>query len=253
MKRFFCLCGQEVHFHDHYCLACGRDLGYDPQGRFVWSGEIAKDGLFHAHVPGGGQMTYRFCQNREVVSCNWLLSPSEPASQCQCVSCRTSRTIPDQSQPKNPRRWRLLEQAKRQLMHVLLELRLIDAAGGCSIEGLVFDFLEDKRTNPQVELEHVLTGHDNGLITLNAVEADEGFLYAMKEQMQERYRSLLGHFRHEIGHYFWLRLLQTEVSKSAFREVFGDERQDYAEALKHYYRLGKLRFIDEMINLYRIP
>lgn len=238
MRRFYCRCGGEIFFHDHYCKACGRDLAYDSHIKTMWSGEDNQNGVFIAHSPQGRKLTFKTCHNRHtVVACNWVL-PSK-SEECQCVSCRSTRTIPDQTLTKNTERWRKLEKSKRLLFQTLIELDLINGKRPESISDLQFDFLEDNRSNPAVNLEHILTGHCDGLITLNAAEADEGFLHTMKEQMQERYRTLLGHFRHEIGHYFWLKLFVTEPQKEAFRNVFGDEREDYAQALENYYAKGK--------------
>lgn len=245
MKRFYCQCGQEVSFQSLYCISCGRDLGYDPKIKTIWSGEIRQDGLFYAHVPKeqGFYLTYQYCSNRQSASnCNWLIQesdrPSDDSSGCQCVSCRTTRVIPDQSIERNLKRWQDLESAKRRLMNTLLSLGLVDVLPCGITSSLAFDFLEDKRTNPNVDLEFVLSGHNDGLITINAAEADEGFLHIMKEQMGERYRTLLGHFRHEIGHFFWDKIFTTETRKEAFRAVFGDERADYRAALDHYYEVG---------------
>ncbi|WP_373019617.1 putative zinc-binding metallopeptidase [Thiomicrorhabdus sp.] len=243
MKRFFCQCGQEVFFHNLYCGECGRDLAYDPSIQTMWSGEIHDDQYFYPHSSDPNlppPKSLKLCQLRESqVNCNWLIASGDSESECQCISCRTTRVIPDLSQEKNPKRWQYLERAKRQLMYTLLELKLISPHGGEANKDLKFDFLEDRRTNPNVTLEHVLTGHHKGLITLNAAEADEGFLHTMKEQMGERYRTLLGHFRHEVGHYYWQHLIADKHLEDSFREVFGDERQDYEKALKRYYEKGK--------------
>lgn len=235
MKRFYCQCGHEIFFQDLYCMKCGRDVGYAPEVQTMWSGEISQESGFKAKL-NDQEVFFKLCENRySAVECNWLVADDD--ANCQCLSCRTTRTIPDLSMPKNPKRWRELELAKRQLFNSLLDMNLMickEPSGGC----LQFDFLEDKRSNPSVTLEHVLTGHHNGLITLNAAEADEGFIHTMKEQMQERYRTLLGHFRHEIGHYFWTKLVRLDKDFKRFREVFGDERADYAEALQMYYDSG---------------
>lgn len=244
MKRTFCKCGQEVFFHNLVCLNCGRDLAYDPTIRTMWSGEVDENRHFIAHLPGGKKSEpYALCENRfSAVNCNWLIANSEKDEQCQCISCRTTRTIPDMAQEKNALRWRRLERAKRQLIYTLLDLNLFEPSNCEKMACLKFDFLEDKRTNPNVTLEHVLTGHCNGVITLNAAEADEGFLHQMKEDMGERYRTLLGHFRHEIGHYYWQLLIENEGQIALFRDVFGDESADYDVALQTYYDKGKIKY-----------
>lgn len=251
MKRLFCKCGAEVFFDNLVCLSCGRDLAFDPTIGTLWSGEVRRDSRFYPHTPDGEiRPGFEVCQNRQsVVACNWLISPQDKG-QCQCIACRTTRTIPNLSLPKNSKRWRLLEAVKRQLFYTLLNLKLLDssadsdktpgldknARAASPSKVLQFDFLEDQRSHPSVDLEYVLTGHNNGLITLNVAEADEGFLHLMKEQMGERYRTLLGHFRHEVAHYFWHIIIEEAGRLAVFRSVFGDERQDYDAALKAYYQ-----------------
>lgn len=238
MKRFFCECGQEVYFDNTHCEKCGKDLAFDPTSLTLLGGE-RRDNLFIFKASNGVETLYKTCAHiEEPLKCNWLIPHDDPNS--QCISCRTTRTIPDLSRVKNPQRWQRLEQAKRRLFYTLLNLGL-DVKGAEELKnGLAFQFLEDQRTNPEVNIEHVLTGHHEGVITLNAAEADEGFLHTMKEAMNEPYRTLLGHFRHEIGHYYWMHLLEGD-KLSEFRRVFGDERFDYPRALTNYYQFGPAR------------
>ncbi|WP_024850218.1 zinc-binding metallopeptidase family protein [Hydrogenovibrio kuenenii] len=241
MKRFFCRCGQEIFFNNLFCESCGRDLAYDPLIQSMWSGELSEQGFLPHYQDGSNtNVVLKPCDNRHYpINCNWLVTDE---AACQCISCQTTRTIPDMNVPKNPQRWRILERAKRHLFSTLLLLNLPIQNYRQVVNGLSFDFLEDKRTNPNVALEHVLTGHSHGQITLNAAEADEGFLHTMKEEMGEPYRTVLGHFRHEIGHYYWDKLINNQQRLEAFRELFGDERQDYDEALKRYYENGAPEF-----------
>lgn len=209
---------------------------FDPKSKTMWSGVLTAKG-FEAHSTNndGNETAAVFhpCSNRySSVLCNWGVSNQEDH---QCIACASTRTIPDQESEKNQKRWRELEMAKRRLFITLLNLNLPIDNFMQKDNGLAFDFLEDKRSNPNVELEHVLTGHCNGVITLNAMEADEGFLHTMKEEMGEHYRTILGHFRHEVGHYYWSILVHTDAQLEKFRELFGDERQDYAQALEDYY------------------
>ena len=83
-----------------------------------------------------------------------------------------------------------------------------------------------------------MTGHDNGLITINLAEADDSERERMRRQMGEPYRTLLGHFRHEIAHYYWDRLVRDAPGIEAFRQLFGDEREDYGAALQRHYANG---------------
>jgi hypothetical protein len=173
----------------------------------------------------------------------------------QCVSCRSTRTIPTLSLQRNLLRWQRLEQTKRRALYTIFRLGLplnFSLAGSPSeIAGanefapatalpypLIFDFIEDRRSNPDVAPEFVYSGHNDGVITLNAAEADDSYRAAAREQMNEAYRTLLGHFRHELGHYYWSLLAGNTETLHAFRQLFGDERSDYRAALDHYYTQG---------------
>lgn len=240
MKRFFCRCGQEIFLNNLFCESCGRDLAYDPTIQTMLSGELNNEGFLPHYEAGNSLFQYKTCENRNYpVNCNWIV---EDPDACQCLSCQTTRVIPDLSMPKNPLRWRALERAKRHLFTTLLLLNLPIENYRQVPGGLAFDFLEDQRTNPDVAIEHVLTGHANGVITMNAAEADEGFLHQMKEEMGEPYRTVLGHFRHEIAHYYWDKLINHPGCLEEFRELFGDEREDYAEALERYYARSASEF-----------
>jgi hypothetical protein len=84
----------------------------------------------------------------------------------------------------------------------------------------------------------VLTGHDQGIITLNIAEADDAKRETIRHAMKEPYRTLLGHFRHEIGHYYWGLLVRETKFLKPFRELFGSEQVDYTQALNQYYKFG---------------
>jgi len=143
-----------------------------------------------------------------------------------------SKTIPTLSKPKNHDRWRKLEAAKRRLILDLLLLGLpVDESR------LQFHFKEDRRTNPDVSDHHVTTGHSSGAITINAAEADEVFREEMRQAMNEPWRTLLGHMRHESGHYYFT-VLVTDENLAEVRALFGDESQDYDAALRRHYENG---------------
>ena len=152
-----------------------------------------------------------------------------------CRSCRLNRTIPDLTNPDNCEWWRKIENAKRRLVSQLLNLGLpvMSKVTEDPERGVMFDFLRSPEKGPQV-----LTGHANGLITLNVEEADDSIREKIRHLMREPYRTLLGHFRHEIGHYYWDRLVADTPWLEKFRALFGDERQDYAAALKRNYKEG---------------
>jgi hypothetical protein len=131
--------------------------------------------------------------------------------------------------------WKSLEHAKRRLIYSLLSLGLPIVSKKIDEGGLAFEFIEDKRTNPEVFEEHVNTGHNNGLITINIAEADHVSRAITRQYTGELYRTLLGHFRHESGHYYFARLVNGSQVISRFRKLFGDERVDYNSSLENYY------------------
>ncbi len=231
MKPFFCDCGQRVFFDSTECVSCQGVLGFDPQRLTLLA---LGDGPHPGVLAAGGQQ-FRHCRNRiEYRACNWLLPAHDPGAYCE--SCRRTLVLPSLEVPANLRRWQRLEQAKRRLLYTLLSLGLpLDSVG--HLPALRFRFLEDQRTNPRVPDEFVTTGHQAGVITINAAEADDARRAVVREEMQERYRTLLGHFRHESGHFYFEYLVGDEAI-GQFRSLFGDERSDYAQALKAYYAHG---------------
>jgi hypothetical protein len=220
MKRLFCDCGSEVYFTNKFCNACGDSLGFIPE-QLLFINPFEKPG-------------YRLCQQYDLLDCNWLVKDTD--ANLQCCSCRLTRTIPDLGINNNVARWAKLEATKRRAFYMLLRLGL--KIPDRNTESLLFDFLEDKRSNPGIFLEHVYTGHTNGIITINIAEADDSYLLETQELMNEAYRTLLGHFRHELGHFYWLQLKDKPDVLEAFRQLFGDERGDYASILEQFYETG---------------
>jgi hypothetical protein len=233
MKLFECQgCGQPLYFENTRCESCGRRLGYLPTIQEVTALE-AKGGAWEALAAPGSR--FRFCANAEQDACNWLIADEEP--DCYCLACRHNRTVPDISHERNLVRWRRLEAAKRRLFYTLLRLGLPLSTRPQDPQGLAFDFLADPSETSSAG-PSILTGHDNGLITINIAEADDAEREQRRHSMGEPYRTLLGHFRHEIGHYFWNVLVRSDPSLERFRLIFGDERRDYGEALKAHYANG---------------
>jgi hypothetical protein len=181
---------------------------------------------------------YRLCANRrEFGACNGMVEKTgSNDAGSRCISCAFNRTIPDVSRPGNLLRWRRLEQAKRRMIAGLYSLGL-DAVPqvGDKASTLRFDFLEDQRTHPNALETFVTTGHHEGVVTINLLEADEVQRVWQRETSSERYRTLLGHFRHEVGHYFYNRLV---IDPGSFLTVFGDPGRDYAQALQTHYDNG---------------
>jgi hypothetical protein len=230
MKLFECQnCGHPLYFENTRCESCGLRLGYLPVRSQVSALNPDKDRWRAMAAPKGH---YRFCANAEHEVCNWLIHSDHPDR--FCAACRHNRTIPDLSQPGNLDHWRMIEVAKHRLFYTLLKLQLPIVTKAEDPDGLAFDFI----ATPVPAAAPVMTGHDNGLITINLAEADDAERERQRHQMGEPYRTLLGHFRHEIGHYYWSRLVADSIRLQEFRDLFGDERKDYAAALAQHYANG---------------
>ncbi|MEJ7586729.1 MAG: putative zinc-binding metallopeptidase [Ferruginibacter sp.] len=231
MKLYTCTnCKNPLYFENSTCLNCNHPVGFDA-GKF---GLVTLNNNSNGYSPvNNNNELYRFCSNASLGTCNWLVPVTQTALFCN--ACGLNRIIPELSNNKNREKWLNIEIAKHRMVYSLLRLRLPVAAKKSinDITGLAFDFMGD--TSPT---QRVMTGHDNGVITLNIEEADEGELTRHKLDMGERYRTLLGHFRHEIGHYYWDILIKNSAHLEKFRKLFGNEEKYYDEALAIYYKNG---------------
>jgi hypothetical protein len=233
MKLFECQnCAQPLYFENTRCESCGLSLGY-LAGRVTVTALRPYGNVWTALAEPRG--TYRYCANFAHNVCNWLVSTDSPEQ--FCAACRHNRVIPDLSQPQHLERWRLIEIAKHRLFYTLLRLRLPVRTKVEDPDGVAFDFLADNAA-PLSNSLPVMTGHASGVITINLAEADDAERERQRRQMREPYRTLLGHFRHEIAHYYWDRLVAGSTKLDEFRKIFGDERADYTQALQHYYASG---------------
>lgn len=234
MKSFNCQnCGQLIFFENAQCLRCQSVLGFLPQQLTMSSFSTAGKDLFESDCGG----VYRLCRNgRDWQTCNWMV-PAGGASE-YCLACDLNETIPDLDIPTNREYWFKLEQGKRRLVYSLLRLGL-PVAGKRESEkkGLAFQFLQQPEYAADGG-EHVTTGHREGLITLNIAEADDLERERTRLHLNEMYRSVLGHFRHESGHYYWWRLIEDSTWLQRFRKLFGDERADYGASINSYYAQG---------------
>lgn len=242
MQRFHCHCGHEVFFDNTHCLACGANLGYDPSNGRLQSIKPAIKGYWKLADESGNQ-TYRTCINVNAAPrpCNWLIEKDDPHD--TCLSCRLTTEVADLSDADDHLNWTKAEAAKRRLIHGLKSLNLPVRSRDADPEtGLSFALLASHRNEENggdTEETPVMIGHQNGLITMDITEADELHRTRVRLQMQERYRTLLGHYRHETGHYYhWLLIPPDSDWESAFVALFGDPNQDYGEALKAYYANG---------------
>ncbi|WP_113553792.1 putative zinc-binding metallopeptidase [Hyphomicrobiales bacterium] len=231
-RTFVCRCGSHVFFGNMFCNSCQAPLGYLPgEDALLPVDPGPQPGIWAA---GGERPLLKYCGNRDTpAQCNWMLMASEPGE--LCIACRLNRTIPNLDREDNARYWGLLEVAKRRLVSQLLALGLPVKSKVDEDEkhGLMFDFLRSPPNGPRV-----LTGHADGLITVNIEEADSVQREKMRLELYEPYRTLLGHLRHEVGHYYWNRLVFNGPWLEPFRTLFGDERADYAAALKANYENG---------------
>ncbi|MCU7554151.1 putative zinc-binding peptidase [Alteromonas sp. ASW11-19] len=238
MKNFTCQCGNTVYFANTKCLSCNRALGFVPEIVAISSFDNAADGAWVSHVNG---LRYWPCTNYlNHHICNWVVE--EGSQQSLCHSCSLTKTIPDLSRPHNMQLWFRMEQAKRRLLFTLMSLGLPIWEQRSNKPNLRFEFLEDVEEDEYGQeltvKSTVVTGHSNGMITLNLKEAEDSSRVMMREQMNERYRTLIGHFRHESGHFYWEWLIRGSVYLNTYRELFGDEREDYTASLQRYYESG---------------
>lgn len=253
MKKFFCYCGQPVFFDSHQCVTCGLSLGYDPELRQMLSFIETENGLVlktHQNEFSLFNRDYRFCSNREDYGvCNWLVPADSP--NCLCSGCQFNRYIVNLKSKANLNRWHQFEIAKKRLLYTLSGLGLPVKNGfKYPDDGLLFDFIEDHRTAPDAYPESfVSTGFHGGVITINAMEADDAARESVREAMNESYRTLLGHLRHESGHYYWT-LMEDQASNTEFVELFGNPYEDYATALQNHYTNPKEYWRDQYISAY---
>ena len=236
MQRFQCPCGNTLFFDSSWCVACGQKVACDPGNREFVVLEEPKKGR------------PKLCRNgvRHGV-CNWLALPDRPGD--LCLSCHMDKVIPDLRDRRNVMLWGKMEAAKRRLIFELLTLGISMEPGG---QGF-FDGLTFRIVSTRLDAS-VTMGHLNGLITVNLEEADDTYRQINRQTLGEESRTLLGHFRHESGHYVWQRwfepLAWNHEYRLAFRECFGDERADYTTALNAYYAAGNTPTPENFISAY---
>lgn len=221
-------CGQHLAFENSVCLSCASPVGFSLQAM-----------SFLVITPGGGAgrdgtvdpQMFQLCANRHLAQCNWLVAV-EPIRRL-CDSCLLTRTRPRDDDAAALAAFAEAERAKRRLIAELRELKLPVVGRHLDPQyGLAFDLLSSAT-------EQVLTGHEDGLITVDLAEGDDVHREQMRVEMDEPYRTLLGHFRHEIGHYFFYRLVETSPDYlRQFIGLFGDPEADYQAAVDRHYNLG---------------
>lgn len=233
MQIFACYhCKNLVWFENDSCLRCGSILGFSREAHTVLAfvAQELPDTQNGPLVAWRDGATYSRCATHSWTGCGWVLRDAVPGAFCD--ACGLTRTRPTNDDLPAMTALRDAEAAKRWVIYQLDELGL--PVTPRSVEhpmGLAFDLLSS-RDIP------VTTGHADGLITLDLAEGDDAHREAMREQMAEPYRTVLGHFRHEIGHFYWDVLIADGPDLDRFRELFGDERADYGDALTVHYEQG---------------
>ena len=191
---------------DNLATADGTPVAYDPQAR--------------AFVP-----MPPFCANRERIGCNWI-APKEGAF---CRSCAMTALAPDPSIPNAIPNWAQTEAAKRWVLDNLGRWHWFRPEDPGAPP--VFHLLAEGPTP-------VLMGHVEGVVTISVAEVDPILLTTRREALEEPYRTMIGHMRHEIAHMLWWRLSLRDDFLDAFRATFGDERIDYRASLQYYFENG---------------
>jgi len=222
MLAFRCrVCDNQLFFENSVCVSCGTALGFsraeraivpvDAEGRYV-----DDDGL-----------VWWVCRNLNLSGCTWLATLEGG----QCFACDLTRTRPNDDDTVGLVNFHDAERAKR---HLVVELDTLGfpivTKAEDEIGGLCFDLLSSVA-------EDVTIGHADGVITIDLAESDDAYREKVRAKLDEPYRTMLGHFRHEIGHYYEWQLVRGDLIERA-RELFGDERESYAEALQRHYEEG---------------
>jgi len=236
MKLFTCsACQQIVYFENSACMRCGHALAYVAELGELTALEPAEDapnGTFVALAPAMKKGRVRICGNQlDHAACNWAMPEADTHRFCR--ACRLNDVIPNLSEPAARTAWITIEEAKRRVVYQLLTLGLPVEPRTELPEGLAFAFKKDGPGEGKV-----MIGQESGLITLNIAEADSPFREKTRLSLGESYRTLLGHFRHELGHYYYERLVLGSPFEGPFRDLFGDERVPYDDALATHYRDG---------------
>jgi len=226
MKIFECgNCQYVLFFENNSCENCGHISGYHAQSNQMLTFDPEQNELYSDRK----HINFKFCKNKEYKACNWLILEDDPAD--FCTACQLNRTIPNLSEPENVENWRHLEVAKHRLIYQLQKLHLPLQSKHETEKGLGFDFVVRQNQN------NLMTGHANGVVTILLREADSVFREKTRRELSEPYRTLIGHFRHEVGHYFWDILIHpNQEYLDQFRIIFGDERQNYGKSLQQYYK-----------------
>ena len=227
MKNFTCSrCRSKVYFENIKCVKCGQPLGFQSASLAMVALEAANSAKGqYRKFKGTDRVLLSYCANSAHGVCNWLTPASHPPG--RCLACDMNRTIPNLSEAGSLAAWQSLERAKKRLVYSLLRFNLPLDTGVSGKGRLTFDFARN-----------AVTGHLDGVITVDVTEADAVERERQRQRFHEPYRSLLGHLRHESGHFYWMVLVEATGRLDQFRALFGDEREDYSAALACHQTAG---------------
>ncbi|WP_208995187.1 putative zinc-binding metallopeptidase [Roseibium hamelinense] len=142
-------------------------------------------------------------------------------------------TTPDIGLEENQELWKISEAAKRWVLANLISIGWFSA--GDPGPRPSFDLLAERGTFGRSQ---PVMGHADGHIVIDVAEADPTEIVRRRENLSEPYRTMLGHFRHEIAHFLFIRLSDETAFLPEFHALFGDEATDYGSALDNYYAQG---------------
>jgi hypothetical protein len=225
VRDFHCRkCGQQLIFENSLCLNCESQLGFHLPSRTI---QVLDDN----ETATVDDVPVARCANAPVAACNWLVAVGDDLP-ALCESCRLTRTRPEDSDTKAMEAFAEAELAKRRVIVELDELGLpIFGKDQDPAVGLAFDLLSSAN-------ESVITGHADGVITLDLAEGDDVHREQLRVSMDEPYRTLIGHFRHEIGHFYQMVLVGDGPNRARYEELFGNPDDDYQAALDRHYSEG---------------
>ena len=230
MIRFQCECGAPLYFENTACLACKSEVGFDPiHYRFKRLNQETK-----TQRPNTDQL----CANGlNHGVCNWIAKTNFPGA--LCFACQFNRFIPNLNKPRNLKRWSILEAGKKRLLFNLLRMGIpLFNIFKSSTHRLTFDFLENLENEENEVYEQINTGYLDGVITINVLEAEPIARAQQQESTKEAYRTVLGHMRHESGHYIWSLIKEEKDLQDQFQDLFGNHETDYGTALTTFYQNG---------------
>ena len=219
MRSFRCHnCQSPLYFENSVCVSCGTALGFSREQRAIVP--VDETGTY---VDADG-LVWHVCSNLNLSGCTWLA----PLEGGQCSACDLTRTRPSDADLEGTAQFPEAEAAKRHLVVELDEL-------GFDIDGLVFDMLSSSALG-----DDVVIGHADGVITIDLAETDDSRRERIRQELGEPYRTMLGHLRHEVGHFIEMQLITPDRPEllARARELFGDETADYQAEIDRHYAEG---------------